>query len=395
MATQRQLFLQHVAQTSPEPPAYEFISADGVFLADASGKKYFDLISGIAVSSLGHGNQAVKAAIHEQTEKHLHLMVYGEFVIGPQVSLATKLASLLPPALSSVYFTNSGTEATEGAMKLAKRYTGRNEFVSFRNSYHGSSQGALSLAGNSFLKEGYYPLLPGCSQLEYNSEDQLEFITAKTAAVFLEPVQAEAGVNIPENNFLEKVRLRCTETGTLLVMDEIQTGFGRTGKLFAFGKSCVPDILLIGKSFGAGMPLAAFISSIEIMQVLSHNPVLGHLTTFGGHPVSCAAAKAGLDYLLSEKVVEKVQHKAELFRAQLKHPLFKSVRSAGLLMAIEFQNEEINRKFSQRCFENGIITDWFLYAPHCTRIAPPLIISEEEIMEVCNRLILSANEVLV
>lgn len=395
MANQRQLFLQHVAQTSQEPPAFEFISADGIYLFDRAGNKFVDLISGIAVSSLGHGNAKVIEAIRRQAEQHLHLMVYGEYIVSPQVSLAKKLADQLPDTLHSIYFTGSGTEATEGAMKLAKRYTGRYEFVSFNNAYHGSTQGALSLSGSDFLKNGYHPLLPGCKHIPYNSLSHLEEITDKTAAVFIEPVQAEAGVLLPEQNFLKKVRERCNTTGALMVMDEIQTGMGRTGRLFCFDEDCVPDILLVGKSFGAGMPLAAFISSQKIMHVLTYDPVLGHITTFGGHPVSCAAAEAALDQLTEEKIIEKVKDKEQLFLSNLKHEAFRNIRSKGLLMSIELENEKVNRRFIRLCYDNGLVTDWFLFAPHCTRLAPPLIISDDEIKDVCRRLIKSADELLM
>lgn len=394
MITKRQLFFHHLAQTSPEPPAFEFIGADGAYLIDQNGRKFFDLISGISVSSLGHQNVQIKDAIHKQVDKHLHLMVYGEFIIQAQIELVDTLVKLLPDCLSSVYLTNSGTEATEGAMKLAKRYTGRTDFVSFTNSYHGSTQGALSLSGSDFLKDGYRPLLPGCKHIDYNSFEQLSAIDQHTAAVFIEYVQAESGVQLPSPGFLKTVRDRCHETGALLIADEIQTGMGRTGKLFAFEhENIVPDVLLLGKGFGAGMPLAAFISSTEIMKVLTHDPVLGHLTTFGGHPVSCAAASAGFDFILKSNLLSNIAEKEKLFHQLLQHPKIKAFRSSGLLMALEFENETINRQIISQCFKNSLVTDWFLFAPDCLRLAPPLTITMDEIREICNLLIQSLNEV--
>ncbi len=384
MFTRRQLFFKHIAQTSPAPPALEFVKAEGCYLTDTEGKKYLDLISGISVSSLGHGNAEIKRAIHKQVDDHLHLMVYGEYVVSPQVDLVQKLVENLPKNLQSIYLTNSGAEATEGAMKLAKRYTGRTEFISFRNAYHGSTQGALSICGNEQLKSAFRPLLPDHRIIEFNNTNELKFITGKTAAVFVEPIQAEAGVIMPEKNFLEKLRNRCNEHNVLLVFDEIQTGMGRTGSLFAFKElNVIPDILLLGKAFGGGMPLGAFVSSNEIMSTLSFDPVLGHLTTSGGHPVSCAAALASLKILCETVILESVSIKEKTFRSLLHHPAIKSVRGKGLFLALEFDNEVINQKIIQRCFEKGLLTDWFLFSPNCLRIAPPLTISENEIKIAC------------
>jgi acetylornithine/N-succinyldiaminopimelate aminotransferase len=392
MFTRKQLFFKHLAQTSQSPPALEISRADGSFVFDDSGKKYLDFISGISVSSYGHGNSKIKEAIHNQVEQHLHIMVYGEYVITPQIALVEKLGQHLPSTLQSIYLTNSGAEAVEGAMKLAKRITGRTEFVSFKNSYHGSTQGALSICGNEILKNAFRPLLPGHHLLELNRYDQLETIGKETAAVFIEPIMAEAGILIPEKKFLEDLRKKCNAVGTLLVFDEIQTGMGRTGSLFAFEElNIVPDILLLGKAFGGGMPLGAFISSNEKMETLTHDPVLGHLTTSGGHPVSCAAALAGLEILTSTVLLATIKKKEEIVRKHLRHKQIRDIRGKGLLLAIEFDNEMINRKVIQCCFDNGLLTDWFLFAPACLRIAPPLTINETELQTGCE-IILDAIE---
>ena len=388
MITRRELFFKHIAQTSGFPPALEIEKAEGCYLIDSAGKKYLDLISGISVSSLGHGNAEIIKAIHKQVDEHLHLMVYGEYIISAQVDLVQSLIKNLPKQLQSVYLTNSGTEATEGAMKLAKRYTRKTGFVSFKNAYHGSTQGALSICGNEILKSAYRPLLPDHQIIEFNSIDQLEFINKNTAAVFVEPIQAEAGVILPDKMFLEKVRQRCDEQNALLVFDEIQTGMGRTGYLFAFNNlNVIPDILLLGKAFGGGMPLGAFVSSNEIMSKLSFDPSLGHMTTSGGHPVSCAAALASLQILTGGDLLSSVKRKGELFHSLLKHSRIKSVRGKGLLVAVEFENETINQKVIQHCFEHGLLTDWFLFSSFCMRIAPPLTISEDEIRNACNSIL--------
>ncbi|MBK8583948.1 MAG: aspartate aminotransferase family protein [Bacteroidetes bacterium] len=390
MYTRRQIFLQHVAQTSPTPPALDIARAKGVYLYDQDNKKYLDLISGISVSSLGHGHSEILEATKAQIDRHMHLMVYGEYIISPQIKLAQELSKQLPEQLSTVYFTNSGTEATEGAMKLAKRFTGRTNFVSFRNSYHGSTQGALSICGNEWLKNAYRPLLSGQTILDFNDESQFNLIDQHTAAVFVEPIQAEAGIILPENNFLEKLSAHCKKVGALLVFDEIQTGMGRTGKLFAFQHyNVVPDILLLGKALGGGMPLGAFISSSEIMKTLSHDPILGHLTTFGGHPVCCASASAALEIIVRDKLAEIVIEKEKLFRKLLVHENIRIIRGKGLLLCIEFESEKFNQDVIAKCYEKGLISDWFLFAANCLRIAPPLIISDLEIEDAC-RIILEA-----
>jgi acetylornithine/succinyldiaminopimelate/putrescine aminotransferase len=384
MISTRSLFLNHVAQTSDAPPALEIESAEGIYLTDVSGKRYMDLISGISVSNIGHRHPKVIEAIKSQADKYLYLMVYGEYILSPQVMYAKQLTDLLPENLETVYFTNSGSEANEGAMKLAKRYTGRTEIIAFKNAYHGSTHGTLSLMGDEYFKNAYRPLLPGIKFLEFNREEDIEKITEKTAAVFIEPVQGEAGVLKPENDFLKKLSDRCKQTKTLLVFDEIQSGFGRTGTLFAFEQyGVVPDILTIAKGMGGGMPIGAFVSSREIMSTISHNPVLGHITTFGGHPVCCAAALATLNVLCEEKLPESVKAKEQLFLSLLVHPQIKAVRSAGLMMAIEFESESVNRAVIAKAMEKGVISDWFLFNAHSMRIAPPLIITEEQIREAC------------
>jgi len=362
----------------------EIERAAGVYLHAADGKKYIDLIAGISVSNLGHSHPVVVKAVQQQVEKYMHLMVYGEFVESPQVKYAEKLTSFLPERLNNVYFTNSGTEATEGALKLAKRATGRTQLISFKNGYHGSTQGALSMMGDETFKRSFRPLLPDTMQLTYGDENELRNITERTAAVIIETVQAESGITIPSKTFMQQLREVCNKTGALLILDEAQTGLGRTGKLFAFEHYGIePDILLLAKALGGGMPLGAFIASKEIMQALTENPVLGHITTFGGHPVCCAAGLAAFEVLTNEKLVEQVEAKGKLFDSLLEHPKIKSKHRIGLMMALEFANFEINKKIIDRCIENGVLTDWFLFAPQCMRIAPPFIITEEEIKLAC------------
>ena len=384
MSTLRQQFLQHVAQTSDIPMLLEIERAEGSFLFDTAGRRYLDLIAGISVSVLGHRHPDVVAAIKSQADRYLHTLVYGEYVLSPQVELASLLAANLPPQLNCVYFTNSGSEATEGAMKLAKRFTGRPEIVACREAYHGSTQGAASLMSPSFFTQGYHPLLPGIRHINFNSEADLEKIVPQTACVIVEPVQAEAGVRLPQEGYLKKLRERCTEMGTLLVFDEIQAGYGRTGTLWAFEQhGIVPDLLLLAKGMGGGMPIGAFIASGEVMRVLGHEPPLGHITTFGGHPVSCAAALATLRFLTKNKLWENVREKEALFRQLLVHPAIQEVRSAGLLMAVEVGEFSLLRKIIGECVANGVVTDWFLFNDRSLRIAPPLTISEGEIRMAC------------
>ncbi len=393
MQTQRSLFLQHVAQTSDFPLCLEIEKAEGMYMYGVNGKKYMDLISGISVSNLGHRHPNVINAVKEQLKKYTYLMVYGEFVQSPQVKLAQLLTQQLPSSLSSCYFVNSGSEANEGAMKLAKRYTGRKEIISFKNAYHGSTQGCLSIIGSDDFKKPFEPLLPNITQLEFNNESNLAAISTKTACVIVEPIMGEAGVIAPTNHFLQKLRNRCTETGTLLIFDEIQTGFGRTGKLFAFEHfGVVPDIITLAKAMGGGFPIGAFVASNEIMGSLKTNPILGHITTFGGHPVSCTAAFANLHTLLTEKeLISTVATKEQLFRKLLVHTKIKEVRSFGLLLAVEFDSFETNKAIIDRCIENGVLTDWFLFNDNSLRIAPPLIITEQEIKMACKVILNSIN----
>ena len=381
---QRQLFLQHIAQTSDAPLALEIVKAEGSTLWDANGKSFIDLIAGISVCNIGHRHPAVTEAIKKQVDQYLHLLVYGEFVETPQVTYAHYLTQHLPGSLNSVYFTNSGAEATEGAMKLAKRYTNRTQIIAFNQSYHGSTQGALSIIGDEYWRNAYRPLLPGILHLNYNSLNDLEHITTETACVIAETIQAERGVIAPSKAWMRALRKKCTETGCLLVLDEIQTGFGRTGSLWGFEEfEVIPDIILLGKALGGGMPLGAFVADKKTMWSLTSNPVLGHITTFGGHPVSCAAGLAAMKALQEENILEGVKEKEKLFLSLLKHPQIKRVRSAGLLMAIEFESFEKNKAIIDRCIEGGVLTDWFLFAPECMRIAPPLNISNEEITGAC------------
>ncbi|GAA4796552.1 aspartate aminotransferase family protein [Olivibacter ginsenosidimutans] len=384
MLNNRQLFLLNTAQTSTTPRLIEIERAEGVYLYGPNNEKYLDLVSGFAVSNIGHRHPKVIDAIQKQLDKYLHVTVYGEFIQAPQVALATKLLSLLPARLNNIYFVNSGTEATEGAMKIAKKYTGRRSFVSARKAYHGSTQGALSLMGDEQFKTPYAPLLPHVQYIDYNNEDQLSVITTATAAVVLEAVQGEAGVRVPTVDYMRAIRKRCDETGTLLILDEIQTGLGRTGKLFAFEHyHIVPDILLTAKGLGGGMPLGAFIANTEVMGVIKENPILGHITTFGGHPVSCAAALASLNVILNDHLLDGVDAKHQLFKSLLQHPSIKEVRGIGLMMAIQLEAFEQVNFVSKYCADHGVLVDWFLHQETSLRVSPPLIITEEEIVEAC------------
>jgi len=382
--TLRELFLLNNAQTTDFPLLLEFERAAGVYMYDSQGRGYIDLISGIGVSNLGHSHPNVIAAIKDQLDKYMHLMVYGEYVQTPQVRFAEKLLSLLPENLQSVYFTNSGAEAVEGALKLAKRFTGRAQIIAFKNAYHGSTQGALSVMGNEEFKQAYRPLLPGISFINFNDLAGLDQITPDTAAVIVETVQGEAGVRVPDRAYMQALRQRCTDTGALLILDEIQAAFGRTGRLFAFEHFDIkPDILLLAKAMGGGMPLGAFIASHQVMDALKENPILGHITTFGGHPVCCAAGLAALEALLIENLLAKVDEKEKLFRKLLVHPSIRQIRGKGLMLAIEFDSFELNKKIIDRCIANGVIVDWFLHCSNSMRIAPPLIITAQEIESAC------------
>ncbi len=384
--TNRQIFLNNIGQTSAKPLALEIAKASGCKLYDIDDKEYIDLIGGISVCNIGHSNKKVIEAITQQAENFMHVMVNGELVLSPQTAYAKALTNNLPRSLNAVFFTASGTEATEGAMKLAKRFTERTQIVAFKNSYHGSTQGSLSIIGDEYWRNAFRPLLPGIIHLNFNSFDALDFITSETACVIAETIQAEAGVIVPDKKWLQALRKKCTETGSLLVLDEIQCGFGRNGSLWAFEQfDVIPDILLLGKALGGGMPLGAFIADKKIMDSLTNNPVLGHINTFGGHPVCCAAGLTALQVLLEEKMIEKVFEKEKLFLEHLKDVSnIKKIRSHGLMMALEFESFEQNKKVIDGLLEEGIFTDWFLFASQCLRIVPPLIISEDEILRACD-----------
>lgn len=389
----RELFFRHIAQTSPAPLAFEIVKAEGAFLYDAEGREYLDLIGGISVCNTGHRHPKVTAAIKKQVDEYLHVLVYGELVLSPQVLYAKLLADHLPASLNTVYFTNSGAEAAEGAMKLAKRVTGRTRMIAFKNAYHGSTQGALSIMGDEYWRNAYRPLLPDILHLEYNSYASLHYITNETACVVAETIQAESGVIAPAKDWMQALRKKCIEEGVLLVLDEIQSGFGRTGALWAFDRfDVVPDILLLGKALGGGMPLGCFIADRELMLQLTGNPVLGHITTFGGHPVSCAAGLASMQVLLEENLMEN-RHKEDMFLSQLVHPHIKAVRSCGLWMAVEFDSFEVNKKIIDSCLQKGLLTDWFLFAPQCMRIAPSLILTGQQIMQACAIILESIEEI--
>jgi len=392
----RTLFYKYLAQTSSFPLALEIESADGLYMTDPEGKTYMDLISGISVSALGHRHPVVMKAMRDQMDKYMHLMVYGELVQAPQTKLAELLVSNLPEPLDNVYLTNSGSEAVEGALKLAKRHTGRTEIVHFRNAYHGSTQGALSVAGNEKLKNAFRPLLGDIRQLTFNNPEDLEQISERSACVIAETIQGEAGAVVPDVGFMQSLRKRCDETGTLLILDEIQAGMGRTGKLWAFEHyGIVPDVLTLAKGFGGGMPIGAFIASKKIMQSLTDQPILGHITTFGGNAVCAAAAHATLQFILDNKLWENARQLHEVFKQNLIHPKIKSLKGKGLLLAIEFEDFKRNKKVIDRCVHNGLLTDWFLFADHSLRLAPPMIINESEAIKACHILIQSIDEALV
>ncbi len=376
----RELFLRHVAQTSDGPLGLEIVKAEGSVLYDVNGKEYIDLVGGISVANTGHRHPAVIDAIKKQVDSYLHIMVYGEFVESPQVQYAKLLTDHLPATLNSVYFTNSGAEAVEGAMKLAKRFTNRTRIIAFKKAYHGSTQGSLSIIGDEYWRNAFRPLLPDILHSDYGSLDTLKEITEGTACVIAETIQGEAGVVSPSKEWMKELKERCTNTGTLLILDEIQAGFGRTGKLWGFENfDVVPDILLLGKALGGGMPLGAFIADKKIMSSLTNRPELGHITTFGGHPVCCAAGAAAMKVLLDEELIKGVSSKENLFRSLLAHPKIRSVRSSGLWLAIGFDSFETNKKIIDACIRDGVLTDWFLFAPNCLRISPPLVISEDQI----------------
>ena len=381
MSLLRQQFLQHIGQTSPSPQLIEVARAEGVFFYTPEGKPYYDLISGVSVSNVGHGNPAVVEAVCAQARDYMHIMVYGEVVERPQVEYARKIAEALPAPLDSVYFLSSGAEAVEGALKLAKRATGRTELIGMRNAYHGSTHGAMSLMGGEDWNYAFRPLLPDVRHIRFNNFDDLQYITTRTAGVLVEPVQGEAGVVVPAEGYLEALRARCAEVGAKLIFDEIQMGFGRSGAMFACVKYGVtPDILCLAKALGGGMPLGAFVSDHDTMNLLTHNPVLGHITTFGGHPVCCAAGLAAMTYLEENNVVADVERKGALFEELVSdHPKVVEVRRCGLLLAVELGSSEAYFRLLDIFIEEGVLSDCFLFCESAFRISPPLTISEEEI----------------
>jgi len=386
MSSNREIFLNHLGLPSKNPLGIEIESAKGIYMYDINGKEYIDMVSGVSVSNVGHRHPKIVQAIKTQLDKYMHLMVYGEIIQSPQVQLAKKLTDNLPSSLDSVYFVNSGSEAIEGALKLAKRYTGKTEIIAFKNAYHGGTHGALSILGNESLKNAFRPLLPDIKQINFNSFNDISEISAKTACVIVEAVQAEAGIILPEQHFLSALKERCTETGTLLILDDIQMGFGRTGKLFSFENfDFIPDILAIAKGMGGGMPIGAFISSKEIMDTLTFNPELGHITTFGGHPVCCAAGLANLEVIFEEKLADQANLKGSYLKEALADiEQIKEIRQIGLMLGIELENNDITDRIMNNFIEQGLISDRFLFMPHAFRIAPPQNISQTEIEKTIN-----------
>ncbi len=394
MLTERQLFQQHMALPSEVKNPIEAIKAKGIYLYDVNGKEYIDLVSGVSVSNLGHCHPKIVEAVEKQVNTYMHLMVYGKYLQSPQVQLASLLAKHLPQSLNATYFVNSGSEAIDGALKLAKRTTGRSEIIAFKNAYHGGTHGALSILGNEKMKYAFRPLLPNIRFLNYNQSEELHQITTQTACVVVETIQAEAGIILPQDQFLDKLRKRCNETGTLLIFDEIQVGFGRTGKLFAFENyNVTPDILCLAKAMGGGMPIGAFIASKELMNNLTHKPVLGHITTFGGHPVSCAAALANLKVLTETDILDHVEAKGQQFVDGIQHhPAIKSIRHKGLMIGVDVQDHLKKASLSKVFQENGLIIDQFLFRAASFRIAPPLVITEQEIEKTISLIHKSLNE---
>ncbi len=391
---QKQIFLAHQAQTTHFPMMMEMAKAEGNYIYDTDGKKYLDLISGISVSHLGHGNPAVKEAIKNQVDDYMHLMVYGEFIQSPQIKLSQKLSSILPNNLDCIYLVNSGAEATDGALKLAKRITKKSKIIANKNSYHGSTHAALSLNSDEYYKQAFRPLLPDIHFIEFNNLNDIQQIDEQTACVITEVVQGEAGYIPATLDFLKALRKRCDETCTLLVFDEIQSGMGKTGSMFAFEQyGVVPDILLLGKALGAGMPIGAFVSSKAMMNTLTDEPILGHITTFGGHPVIAAAALAGINELERMNLMSSIPEKENLFRRNLIHPAIEKITGKGLMLAVQLDSFENNLKVIEHCMEAGLITDWFLFANNKIRIAPPLTITNEEILNACSIIIESINKV--
>ncbi len=394
MSIDRELFYKYVAQTTAGPIGLEVARATGCYMYTPEGKPYLDLISGVAVSNVGHCHPKVVSAVQKQVEEYMHLMVYGEYIQSPQVRYSTFLTSLLPDKLCNVYYVNSGSEAVEGALKLAKRYTGRSEIIHMQNAYHGSTHGALSVMGNEEFRYAFRPLLPDTKAIRFNNFEDLHDITERTACVILDPLQSENGLVLPHPDYLLQLRSCCTEKGVLLIFDEVQSGFGRTGTLFYFQQHVVPDILVLAKAMGGGMPIGAFVSSKEIMETLTFNPILGHITTFGGHPVNCAAALASLQIIENEKLYQDADRKGKRFFEKLQHhPKLRTVRRKGLFLACDLENEEAYWKLLERFLDNGLVTDSFLYKLNSFRIAPPLIITDDEIDEAIYLIEKSLNEI--
>ena len=389
MSSKKDLFLSHVGQTSSLPLMLDVAKAEGVYIFDTTGKRYIDMNSGISVSSMGHGHPEIIEAVISQSKNYMHTMVYGEHIQSPQVEFAQNLSELLPDQLNSLYYLMSGTEATELAMKLARKTSNRYQLIACRNAYHGSTIGAESLRSDLSYTSSFMPLVPGIRHINFNSLEDLGKITEETAGVICEVIQGEAGVISATNEFLTELRKKCDQTGALLIFDEIQSGFGRTGSLFAFEQyAVIPDILLIGKAMGGGMPLAGVVSSHEIMQNLIANPSLGHITTFGGHPVSCASANTMLKILLRENLIEKIVEKSKMLQSALSnHPIIKEVRAAGLMMAVEPTRRKYLKHIVARAFQLGVLVDWFLFNNRSFRLAPPLVINHDEIDEACKILL--------
>lgn len=393
MASIKELFLSNVAQVVDSPSALVIDHAKGNYLFDADGKAYLDFISGISVSNVGHSHPKIVDAVTRQVNKHMHLQVYGEFAVTPQALLAEKVLSHLSPCMESVYFVNSGTEAIEGALKVAKKFTGRTGLISFKNSYHGSTHGALSIQGSEEFKRGYYPLLPDTATFQYNHPAVLEHITENTAAVIIECIQAESGYIPANREWLLAVRAKCTEVGALMILDEIQTGMGRTGTYFAHQNyGFCPDILCLAKGFGGGMPLGAFIAPKAIMDVIKANPILGHITTFGGHPVSCAASLAAFEIIESnENWLKEISQKSALIEQMMVHPSIKKLSGMGLMYCVTLQDNVDGGAVIKHLEEHGLITDYFLFAGNAIRISPPLPITMDELRSGLTRILDALN----